>query len=130
MTVLLDTSVIIDLLRERPRWRDFLEEFVRHGHTLACCAVNWAEVYAGMRSNEAETTADLFSRLEYVQISREAARGAGELIGKWRRKGKTLNLPDALIGAVAFSEGLALATDNVRDFPLPGLKFVSPPRVQ
>jgi tRNA(fMet)-specific endonuclease VapC len=118
MTILLDTSIIIDALRKRRERRELLRWLLEQGHELACCAVNVAEVYSGMRSHEAEETAALMESLAYVPISREAARTAGELRLQLQRKGKTLSLPDAIIGAVALHEGLTVATDNVRDFSM------------
>ena len=129
MTILLDTSVIIDGLRRRRGRREFLRAMLEQGHELACCAINVAEVYSGMRPHEAKMTAEFIADLQYVEISREAARQAGELRLEWQRKGKTLSLPDAIIGAVALTQDLTLATDNVRDFAMLGLRLASMPTV-
>ena len=127
MRILLDSSVIIDALRNRRGRRELLRVLVEEGHELACCVINVAEVYSGMRPHEAEATAELIDGLEYVDISREAARDAGELRLEWRHKGKTLSLPDAIIAALALRGNLALATDNVRHFSMPRLKLLSLP---
>src|SRR5271157_1621922 len=104
MTILLDTCVIIDaLLRRRGRW-ELLRTLKREGHSLACCAITIAEVYSGMRPEEARVTSEFFDNLRYVETSREAARNAGELRVRWRQRGKTLSLPDAMIAAVALAE--------------------------
>ena len=128
MTILLDTCVIIDaLLRRRGRW-ELLRTLKGEGHLLACCAITVAEVYSGMRPEEARATSELFDDLQYVETSREAASNAGELRVKWRQRGKTLSLPDAMIAAVVLAQELTLATDNVKDFPMPELKFLSLPK--
>jgi predicted nucleic acid-binding protein len=124
MRILLDTSVIVDLLRERRGRRDLLSSLVQQGHRLAYCAINVTEIWAGMRSSEAGEAADFFSRLEYVEVTFEIARTAGSLILEWRRKGRTLELPDAMIAAVALHLGLTLATDNRKDFPMRELEFL------
>lgn len=41
----------------------------------------------------------------------------------YARRGRTLSLSDTLIAAVALINGLMLITDNVKDFPLAGLKL-------
>lgn len=74
-----------------------LRQLAQQGHRFCYCAINVTEVYAGMRSGEAEVTADLFDRLEYVEVTFEIARTAGSLILDWRRKGRTLEKPDAVI---------------------------------
>ena len=127
MIILLDTSVIIDALRRRRGRRELLVALVEEGHELACCAINVAEVYSGMRPHEAEATAELIDGLEYVGISREAARHAGELRLEWQRKGKTLSLPDAIIAAVALRKDLTVATDNARHFSLLRLNLLPLP---
>ena len=124
MTILLYTSIIIDALRNRRGRRGLLRSLLEQGHELACCAVNVAEVYSGMRPHEAEETTVLVESLAYVQISREAARTAGGMRLELQRKGKTLSLPDAIIGAVALREGLTVATDNVRDFSMLRLELL------
>jgi predicted nucleic acid-binding protein len=80
-----------------------------------------------MRPEEVLATGRFFDDLLYVEMSREAARNAGELRAKWRQRGKTLSLPDALIAAVALAENLTLATDNVKDFPMPDLRLLDLP---
>ena len=77
-----------------------------------------------MRPREAKATADLFDRLESVEVTFEIARNAGSLILEWRRKGRTIELPDAMIAAVALQFGLTLATDNRKDFPMRELEFL------
>ena len=128
MTVLLDTSVIIDALRRRRGRREFLRSLLGAGHDLACCAISIAEVYSGMRPEEVRITGRFFDDLLYVEISREIARSAGDLRAKWRQRGKTLSLPDAMIAAVALAENLTLATDNVKDYPMPELRFLALPK--
>jgi len=54
--LLLDTSVLIDVLRRRNGRRELLAELVRAGHTLSTTALNIAEVYGGMRPGETAPT--------------------------------------------------------------------------
>lgn len=127
MRILLDTSVIIDALRKRRGRCELLWSMLAQGHELVCTAVNVAEVYSGMRLQEAAMTSEFIDDLECIAINREAARRAGELRRDWQRRGKTLSLPDALIATVALTLNLTLATDNVKDYPMPELKFLTLP---
>jgi len=77
-----------------------------------------------MRPSEAGKAADFFDRLEYVEVTFEMAQTAGNLMLEWRRKGRTLGLPDAMIAAVALQLALTLATDNRNDFPMRELEFL------
>jgi hypothetical protein len=48
---------------------------------------------------------------------------AGKLKRQWAQKGHTLTLADTLVAAVALEQGCPLATDNSKDFPMPGLQL-------
>jgi len=78
-TFLLDTSVIMDALNDKRGRAALLAELLSEGHLLACCPINVTEVYAGMRLREQAPTEAFLSSLQYVPISREAARLAGDL---------------------------------------------------
>jgi predicted nucleic acid-binding protein len=120
---LLDSAVIIDVLNGRNRRKELLEGLIAEGTLLACCPINITEVYMGMRPNEAEKTDLFFASMDFYPVTRDVARYAGALYREWRLKGMTLALPDLTIAAVAIVNGLRLATDNRKDFPMPELRF-------
>ncbi len=124
MIILLDTAVLIDVLRNRGNCRDHLADFVEQGHTLATSAINVGEVHAGMRPHEATETDRLLRSIESYPTTGTIARHAGMLKFAYSQKGKTLSLPDMMVGATALEHGASLMTDNRKDFPLPGLTFV------
>ena len=121
--VLLDTTVLIDLLRGRPGTVARLRALRRAGDRPYACAVNVEEVERGVRSDrEAEAVGRLFLGLEIAPLGRlEGARA-----GSWRREhaatGRTLAQADCLTGAAAQGIGARLATGNVKDFPMDGLE--------
>lgn len=121
--LLLDTTFLIDVLNDRRRRADLMERFILEQYTLACCAINVAEVYVGLRAAEALKTEALLRQLAYVPISWEAAKLAGDLKREWARKGHTLSLTDMTIAAVCLIEGLTLVTDNRKHFPMPELRL-------
>jgi predicted nucleic acid-binding protein len=121
--LLLDTTVLIDILRARNNRRSLLAEQVEGGHTLATAAINIGEVYSGMKPGEENATESLLSSLECYPITAAIARRAGSLKSKWAQKGQTLTLADMIVAAVALEHQLTLMTDNRKDFPIPGLSF-------
>lgn len=121
--MLLDTSFLIDVLNDRRGRADLMERFIFDRHTLACCAINVAEVYVGLRAGEAQKTEALLRQLAYVPIRWEAAKLAGDLKREWARKGEALSLTDTTIAAVCLTESLTLVTDNRKHFPMPDLKL-------
>lgn len=124
MAVLLaDTTFLIDVLNDRRGRADLMERLILEQHVLACCAINIAEVYVGLRTPEAERTERFLRQLAYVQIRWETAKLAGDLKREWARKGHTLSLTDATIAAVCLVENLTLLTDNRKHFPMPELSL-------
>lgn len=120
-TFLLDTTVIIDALNEKKNRNLFLVDLVEQGHTLACCPVNVAEVYAGLRPKEEQRTEALLRSLQFYPITFPIAELAGRLKREHGRRGKTLSIADIIIAAVAIHNRLTLMTDNTIDFPMEDL---------
>ena len=123
MKLLLDTSILIDVLRLKNQRREWLAELVRDGHTLSTTTLNIAEIYAGMRPSEETRTEALLSGLELYELTGTSARLAGQLKNTWARKGHTLTLADAIVAAIAIEHGCALLTDNQKDFPMSELQL-------
>ena len=123
MKLLLDTTVLIDVLRNSKGRRELLTDMVRNGHTLCTSVMNVAEVYSGLRAGEEVRTEALLDGLEEFEIGGRAARAAGKLKMTWARKGRTVSLADAIVAAIAIEQGCALLTDNRKDFPMPKLRL-------
>jgi predicted nucleic acid-binding protein len=123
-TFLLDSSVIIDAINEKRNRNQFLVDLIeQQGHTLACCAINVAEIYAGMRPMEEQRTTTLLRSLKFYPIPFPVAELAGRLKRDYRKKGRTFSLTDILIAAVAIHYQLTLITDNTKDFPMKDLQL-------
>lgn len=118
--LLLDSTVIIDALRGRPAARR-LAGLRRVGTQPWVCAISIEEIWRGLRPGEEPVARRLFTGL------RVAPLGGAEGIraGAWRRdfaeQGVTLHQADCLIAAAAVGIGAALATANVKDFPMAGV---------
>lgn len=119
---LLDTTVLIDYLRGHAEVRARLHALLEEGHELAVCAVSVAEVFAGLREKDRDATTRFLSTLKYFDLSFDVARVAGEYQYAFARRGRALKLTDVLIGATALAQDTSLLTNNVKDFPLPGLR--------
>ncbi len=121
MSVLvLDTTVLIDVLRGRPVV-DRLRLLRRRSDVAATSAVNVEEIVRGVRPREHPLVRQLLDGLLIVPLDRTA----GERAGAWRRdyaqEGTTLSQADCLIAAAALAAGGRLATGNPRHFPMPEL---------
>jgi predicted nucleic acid-binding protein len=123
MILLLDTTVLIDILRNRKDRRRLVFGLANRGDHLTTSAINVGEVYGGMVASEEQVTEALLSNLEIYPVTAQLAKNAGLLQFAWARKGRTLGLADTLVAATALEYGLTVMTDNRRDFPMEGLHF-------
>lgn len=118
LSLLLDTTILIDLLRGRPRTVERLAALRQHAEPPFTTAINVEEIHRGLRPEERAAAEQLFAGLRVATIGRiEGARA-----GDWRRqhaaRGVTLAQADCLIAATAVSLGTPLATGNPKDFPM------------
>lgn len=118
--LLLDSTVLIDALRGRPA-AGRVAGLRRMGMEPWVCVISVEEIWRGLRPGEESGAERLFRGLRLAPL------GVAEGIraGSWRRtfaeRGVTLHQADCLIAAAAAGVGAALATANVRDFPMPEL---------
>lgn len=122
---LLDTTAIIDYLRNTSGVPELLEKLCSEGGLLCCSPINIVEVYAGMKDKEKAATDEFLNGLECYEINRDVANLAGELKRKYSKRGITLSTPDTLIAALAIKRHLILITNNEKHFPMEGLMIYS-----
>lgn len=119
--VMLDTTVLIDLLRGRAEAVRLMRALHAAGDTPYVCAINVEETVRGLRADEEKSARMLMEGLRLVLLGAPEGWQAGE----WRRtfaaRGRTLSQAECLIAAAALSVGARLVTGNPRDFPMDGM---------
>ncbi|MDQ2791945.1 MAG: VapC toxin family PIN domain ribonuclease [Pseudonocardiales bacterium] len=115
--VLVDTSVLIDILRGLESAEAAIEEHRRYG-VLHSSIVVRAEVLAGMRPHEEHRTRELLDAFEWHPADQVVAEEAGRLGRQWLPSHRGIDTADLLIAATASVLGLPLLTRNVRHFPM------------
>jgi predicted nucleic acid-binding protein len=117
LTLLLDTTVLVDALRGRNAARR-IHGLRKTNDVPWICAVNIDEVLRGIRGHERESAVRLLSGLHIAPLGREEGTRAGDWRREFARKGITLAQADCLIAAAATGVGARLATGNPKDFPM------------
>ncbi len=125
---LVDANGLVDWLKGRAAATEFFERLLLAEHTLALNAVCVAELYAGLAEDETRPADRMVEVLEYWEIDRRSAQLAGSYRYKYLREGRPLAVPDTLLAAHAVTRDATLITNNVKDFPMPELKLLQPPR--
>ena len=120
--VLIDTTVVIDLLRGYGPAHDYV---LRLDAVPAASEITRIEVLRGVRSGERRQTERLLSTFQWFPVDEAIARRAGDLGRRTRASHRGLATADLVIAATALEHGLALATLNVRHFPM--FEVLEPP---
>jgi predicted nucleic acid-binding protein len=119
VSLVVDTGVVIDLLRGREEGLRLLEP---SWDPLMVSAVTVHEVYAGMRPGEEEMTETMLAGFVHVPFGTTEARLTGDWWRSYRAQGVTLDVRDLAIAAAAVTRRASLITNNVKDFPMPELR--------
>jgi predicted nucleic acid-binding protein len=117
MSVLVDTSILIDYLRGHPEAADLLER-ERAAEALHASEITRLEVLAGMRPAEEHQTRSLLSTLRWHPLDEEVAERAGELGREWLPSHHGIDGADLAIAATTTLLNAQLLTMNVRHFPM------------
>jgi predicted nucleic acid-binding protein len=118
--VLIDSNVLVDLLRNADPAKRYIASIPKKPFASV---VTVSELLAGARSRQEEARIEaLKSWMRFLVVDELIAERAGQYIKHYRRS-HGLDAFDALIAATAEHHGLALATRNVKHFPMfPKLK--------
>ena len=125
MVLLLDTSVCVYLIREKPR--SILERFNEHAvGDIGISVITLAELEYGV-SKSSKPAKNKAALDQFVAPLEVGARSATAVYGKLRvtleKKGQSIGSMDLLIAAHALSLNVRLVTHNVREFGrVPGLR--------
>jgi predicted nucleic acid-binding protein len=119
--VLLDTTVLIDVLRGRAAAKRLLG-LRSSGEVPFVCCINVEEIWRGLRVGDEEDAGRLLQGLRLAELGLLE----GQRAGRWRREaaagGTTLSQADCLIAAAAVGVGARLATGSPEHFPMKELE--------
>ena len=116
--ILVDSDILIEHLRGKVTARDWLVRVRQASGPLAISVVSLTEIAGGMRSPERREVMRLLGSMRRFEVTEQIAWQASTLMRKYRRSHSGIGLGDYLIAATALSEGLELATLNVRHYPM------------
>lgn len=119
--VLLDSSVVIDLLKGAPETSARFLALAPAGDAPYVCAITVEEVSSFLRPGERNAAGTMFEGLSVAPLGIAEGRLAGWWRRSYREKGGTLSQADVLIASAAVGIGARLATGNPKDFPMPDL---------
>ena len=114
--VILDTNILIEILKNNVETSDEVEKFDEH----YISAITQMELYYGALNKVELEKLDRFLNLfNIIQINEDISAKAAWLIYNYS-KSHSLDIPDSLIAATSLEKGYKLFTYNKKDF-----KFIS-----
>lgn len=118
---LLDTSVLIDFLRQKGGIADFIAKHPQDTFITSC--ICQMEIFLGLYlgkpeilKSKKEQAEKLFSALEVKSFDSEQAEIASLIKTKLMKKGELIDDLDILIAASAMSSRAAILTKNIKHF--------------
>ena len=118
--ILVDSDVLIEHLRGKTAARDWLVDVRQSSGPLAISVVSLTEIAGGMRPPERREVMRLLGSMQRFEVTEQVAWRASMLMQQYRRSHSGIGLGDYLIAATALTEGLELASLNVRHYPMFG----------
>jgi len=112
--IVLDTSALIDLFRGGEEIRKAL------GGDVASTAVNYHEIFAGIKHHKAKAEERFFRRffsdIKILDLNLIAAERSSEIAGRLLSLGTVVNSVDVLIAGIAVANGAETLITRDRDF--------------
>jgi tRNA(fMet)-specific endonuclease VapC len=132
LKTVIDTDLLIDLLRNHKQVTAFITKLEEKDYILATTAVNIFELHHGAhKSVESERNLEaihaLISRLVILPFTSKAAQKAGHIYAQLERKGQPIGLRDTFIAAIALTRECSVATRNQAHFSrISDLEIITP----
>jgi|SRR5659263_83566 len=116
MAIVVDTDILIDLLREKEYAVLKIEELEKN-QELATTDINAFELYFGAYNSSKKernivSTKGLLKTLILLHTNEEIMETAGRIFSEMRAKGKMIEIRDLLIAAISLHNGYKLLTKN------------------
>lgn len=116
--ILLDTDIVIWLLRKQLNYVNTFIDAQKQGITFLLSPIVSAEIYTGAYKHEYPTIEQLFSFFTPLTLDIATAKLAGEYANQYRKSHHKISLEDFLIAASVKKANAYLWTNNKKHYPM------------
>ncbi len=130
--VVLDTDILVGLLRDVKDIVRFVKRLEEEGIPLATTIINIFELFYGAykskkREKNLKEVKDLADNMEVLYLDIKSSKIAGEILAMLESKGMPIEVGDVLIAAITLANDCVLATMNVDHFSrIKKLRIITP----
>jgi len=119
LSYLLDTSILIGILREEPNARKMFEYLFGENKDMFICTLSITQILSKVRKNENfDKTKDFLNLFIPLSVNKEISSQTGTLGYDLVKKGKTIpDIDDLIINILCQENDLILVTSNIKHFP-------------
>jgi predicted nucleic acid-binding protein len=122
--VVLDTDIVIDLLKKKQPVIDRYLRLLESGVTPLLSPIVVADIYVDAFEHEHKTIENLFDRWHTVNVDRAIATQAGRYARQFRKSFSGISLEDFLLAATARVHRCPLWTANRKHFPMQDIELI------
>lgn len=112
--IVLDTSALIDLFRGGSEIREIM------GSDMATTAINYHEIYVGIKHHKAKAEERFFRRffsdIKILDLDKASAEASSEIMSRLLALGISVNAFDVLIAGIAVANGAEALITRDKDF--------------
>jgi predicted nucleic acid-binding protein len=131
--VVIDTDILVDMLRGLEKAVTFIAEFERRGLTLSTTVINTFELFYGAyrskkRLQNITATRRLLEQMIILKLTLKSAEKAGQIHAELEAKGQPIGIRDVMVGAIALTKGYPIITRNTAHLQkIKGLNLITAP---
>lgn len=122
---LIDTDILIWVLRENKKYQDFLKKIAKK-EPLSISTITIAEVYKNIYPEKLVKTENLIQEFLVHDVTSSIAKQAGFYWQQYAKRLKKLNITDCLIAATASINNATLVSLNIKHFPMKDIQILNP----
>lgn len=124
--LVLDTNIVIDLLKKVPTVVEAFLTLTQAGTRFLVCPVVVAEVYAGAFPREHPAVEALFDLCQRIDMDTETGRRAGLYAHQFAKAYQGIALEDFVLAAAAHIHRCPLWTHNRKHYPMADVALYTP----
>lgn len=121
--LVLDTDIVIDLLKKRPEAVSRFLELVASQTVFLINPIVVAEVYAGAFAREYKDIEGLFDLCQRIETDIETGRVAGLYANRYSKAFQGISLEDYFLAATARTHRCPLWTGNRKHYPMDDIEL-------
>lgn len=119
--MILDTTFIIDVMRNDSKALEKLNYLIKKGETQLITSLTVFELFSGASrskriTEEKNKIVDILKGQLIINFDSDAAQKAGEIDGTLIKEGKMIDIIDSMIGGIAIIRKEKMLTKNIKDF--------------